>query len=82
MIPPSSVRQRTWPSVFGDKVFVEGLAKKNPKAKRGYSRDKRPDCKQVVVALVVNRDGFPLLHEVFEGNVQDRATLGRMLDLH
>jgi len=62
-------------------TYFEGLAKANPKAKRGYSRDKRPDCKQVVVALVVNRDGFPLLHEVFEGNTQDRSTLEAMLDL-
>ncbi|MHC4867863.1 MAG: IS1634 family transposase [Planctomycetota bacterium] len=62
-------------------TYFEGLAKKNPKAKRGYSRDKRPDCKQLVVALVVNRDGFPLLHEVFEGNTQDRATLERILEL-
>jgi len=62
-------------------TYFEGLAKRNPKAKRGYSRDKRPDCKQVVVALVVNRDGFPLLHEVLEGNTQDRATLAQILDL-
>jgi len=62
-------------------TYFEGLAFGNTKAKRGYSRDKRPDCKQVVVALVVNRDGFPLLHEVFEGNTQDRSTLGRMLKL-
>ncbi len=62
-------------------TYFEGLAKSNPKAKRGYSRDKRADCKQVVVALVVNRDGFPLLHEVFEGNTQDRKTLGKMLEL-
>ena len=62
-------------------TYFEGLAKRNRKAKRGHSRDKRPDCKQVVVALVVNRDGFPLLHEVLEGNTQDRATLGRLLDL-
>ena len=62
-------------------TYFEGLAHKNPKAKRGYSRDKRPDCKQVVVALVVNRDGFPMAHEVLEGNVQDRATLSRMLDV-
>lgn len=62
-------------------TYFEGLAHKNPKAKRGYSRDKRPDCKQVVVALVVNRDGFPMAHEVFEGNVQDRATLSRMLEV-
>jgi transposase len=47
----------------------------------GYSRDKRPDCKQVVVGLVLDRDGFPKAHEVFDGNVQDRSTVGRMLDI-
>jgi len=62
-------------------TYFEGLAKKNPKAKLGYSRDKRPDCPQVVVALVVNRDGFPMMHEVFEGNTQDRTTLEQMLEL-
>ena len=62
-------------------TYFEGLGRKNGKAKRGYSRDKRPDCKQVVLALVVNRDGFPLLHEVFEGNTQDRGTLAKILDL-
>lgn len=61
--------------------YFEGQAKKNGKAKRGHSRDKRPDCKQVVVGLVVNRDGFPTGHEIFEGNIQDRATLRQMLDL-
>lgn len=62
-------------------TYFEGQALANPKAKRGYSRDKRPDCKQVVVGLVVNRDGFPLGHEIFEGNVQDRQTVAKMLDL-
>jgi transposase len=62
-------------------TYFEGKALANPKAKRGYSRDKRPDCKQVVVGLVINREGFPLAHEVFAGNVQDRQTLGTMLDL-
>jgi transposase len=62
-------------------TYFEGQAKRNPKAKRGYSRDKRPDCKQVVVGLVISREGFPIAHEVFEGNTQDRKTLGRMLDL-
>ena len=62
-------------------TYFEGRAERNPKARRGYSRDKRPDCKQVVVGLVVNRDGFPIAHEVFEGNAQDRTTLGTMLDL-
>lgn len=62
-------------------TYFEGSAQKNPKAKRGYSRDRRPDCPQVVVGLVVNRDGFPRAHEVFEGNLQDRKSLGLMLDL-
>src|SRR5208283_1353867 len=39
-----------------------------------------PDCKQVVVGLVIGREGFPLAHEIFAGNVQDRQTLGTMLD--
>lgn len=60
-------------------TYFEGLAHANSKAKRGYSRDKRPDCKQVVLGLAVNRDGFPLFHESFEGNTQDRATLEKML---
>lgn len=62
-------------------TYFEGSAKSNGKAKLGYSRDKRPDCPQVVVALVVNRDGFPMMHQVFEGNTQDRATLEQMLEL-
>jgi transposase len=62
-------------------TYFEGQAKRNPKAKRGYSRDKRPDCKQVVVGLVISREGFPIAHEVFDGNTQDRKTLGRILDL-
>lgn len=61
-------------------TYFEGLANGNEKAKRGYSRDKRPDCKQVVVGLVVNRDGFPKAHEVFDGNRQDRTTLDEMLE--
>jgi transposase len=61
-------------------TYFEGQAAANDKAKRGYSRDHRPDCKQVVVGLVVNRDGFPIAHEVFEGNIQDRTTLATMLD--
>ena len=61
-------------------TYFEGQALANPKAKRGYSRDKRPDCKQVVVGLVINRDGFPQAHEIFDGNTQDRASLPAMLD--
>src|ERR1700678_3791920 len=62
-------------------TYFEGQAKRNPKAKRGYSRDKRPDCKQVVVGLVISREGFPIAHEVFDGNTQDRKTRGCILDL-
>lgn len=61
-------------------TYFEGLAVKNAKAQRGYSRDHRPDCKQIVVGLVINRDGFPITHEIFAGNTQDRTTLGTMLD--
>ena len=61
-------------------TYFEGQALNNPKAKRGYSRDKRPDCKQVVVGLVINRDGFPQAHEIFDGNTQDRLSLPDMLD--
>ena len=60
-------------------TFFEGLALANPKAKRGYSRDHRPDCKQVFIGLAVNRDGFPLAHEVFAGNRHDSTTLEQML---
>jgi transposase len=62
-------------------TYFEGEALANPKARRGYSRDKRPDCPQVVIGLVVNRDGFPLCHEIFEGNRADRKSLGEMLDI-
>jgi transposase len=56
-------------------TFFEGLAEANPQAQRGYSRDHRPDCKQVCIALVVTFDGFPLGYEVFAGNVNDSQTL-------
>jgi transposase len=62
-------------------TYFEGQAKANPQAKRGYSRDKRPDCKQVVVGLVLDRNGFPKAHEIFDGNVQDRSTVRHMLDV-
>lgn len=62
-------------------TYFEGQALLNKQAKRGYSRDKRPDCKQVVVGLVLDRDGFPKAHEVFDGNVQDRSTVDKMLDV-
>jgi transposase len=61
--------------------YFEGQAETNPQAKRGYSRDRRPDCKQVLVGLVLDRDGFPKAHEIFQGNRQDRSTVGEMLDV-
>ena len=61
-------------------TYFEGQALQNPQAQRGYSRDGRPDCKQVVVGLVLDRDGFPKAHEVFEGNRTDRTTVADMLD--
>jgi len=62
-------------------TYFEGQAEANPQAKRGYSRDKRPDCKQVVVGLVLDRDGFPKAHEIFEGNRQDRSTVEEMIEI-
>ena len=61
-------------------TYFEGEARGNPQAKRGYSRDKRRDCQQVLVGLVLDRDGFPKAHEIFEGNRQDRTTVKEMLD--
>ena len=56
-------------------TYFEGQAEANPQAQRGYSRDHRPDCKQVCIALVVTFDGFPLGYEVFAGNTHDSQTL-------
>jgi len=61
-------------------TYFEGQCLQNPQAKRGYSRDGRPDCKQVVVGLVVDREGFPKAHEVFDGNRTDRTTVAEMLE--
>src|SRR5215831_12204147 len=56
-------------------TYFEGEMEQNPKAKRGYSRDQRPDCLQLVIALVVTPDGFPLAYEVMNGNTSERTTL-------
>jgi transposase len=55
--------------------YFEGLAEENELAKRGYSRDHRSDCKQIVLALVVTREGFPLAHETLVGNTKDVQTV-------
>ena len=62
-------------------TYFEGQCLLNPQAQRGYSRDHRPDCKQVVVGLVIDEDGFPKAHEVFAGQRQDRTTVAEMLAL-
>jgi transposase len=56
-------------------TYFEGQAEANPKAKYGYSRDKRSDCKQVCIALVVSRCGMPIGYEVFAGNRRDSTTV-------
>lgn len=81
--------RKKWADLFGadfevllydlTSTYFEGEMKQNPKAKRGYSRDGRPDCLQVVIALVVTTDGFPLAYEVMDGNTSDRTTLRQFL---
>jgi transposase len=55
-------------------TYFEGQCEANPKAQRGHSRDKRSDCKQVCIGLVVTREGIPLGYEVFSGNRNDVTT--------
>jgi hypothetical protein len=59
--------------------YVEGAAEQNPMMRRGYSRDHRPDCKQLIIALIVNVEGFPLSYEVFDGDRADVTTLETVL---
>ena len=60
-------------------TYVEGAAEKNPLMSRGYSRDHRPDCEQMVIALIVNREGFPFSYETFDGNRADVSTMESIL---
>jgi transposase len=60
--------------------FFEGLMEDSALAKRGYSRDHRPDCKQIVLALVVTPDGFPVYHEVFAGNTNDAIAFPQIVE--
>lgn len=81
---------RKWKDLFGatfdlllydlTSTYFEGDADAVPQARRGYSRDHRPDCKQLVLALMVTPEGFPLTYEVFPGNRLDRTTLEHILD--
>jgi len=61
-------------------TYFEGLAEKNEQAARGHSRDHRPDCKQVCIALVVTREGIPLGYEVFRGNRVDVTTVEEIVE--
>jgi len=62
-------------------TYFEGSAKFNPQAKRGYSRDGRPDCAQVCIGLVATPEGLPLAFEIFDGNRTDVTTLPEIVDM-
>ena len=80
-----------WQDLFGAKfdvllydltsTYFESSQPSDEKDKRryGYSRDKRPDCLQVVIALIVTPEGFPLAYEVLAGNTSDKTTLREFL---
>src|SRR6516162_10092612 len=77
--------KQKWADLFGadfevllydlTSTYFEGEMEQNPKARRGYSHDGRPDCVQLVIALVLTPDGFPLAYEVMNGNTADCSTL-------
>jgi len=77
--------QGRWKDLFGatydlllydlTSTYFEGEMEQAPKAKHGYSRDKRSDCRQVVIAVVLSAEGFPLAYEIMPGNTNDRTTL-------
>jgi transposase len=81
--------KQKWADLFGAEfevllydltsTYFEGEMEQNPKARRGYSRDGRPDCLQLVIALVITPDGFPLAYEVMNGNTSERTTLRTFL---
>jgi transposase len=81
--------KQKWADLFGadfevllydlTSTYFEGEMEQNAKARRGYSRDGRPDCVQLVIALVITPDGFPLAYEVMNGNTSERTTLRRFL---
>ena len=60
-------------------TYFEGCAEGISRAKRGYSRDKRPDAKQVCIGIVVDWDGYPVGYEVYDGNVRDHSTVSETL---
>jgi len=82
--------QARWKDLFGatydlllydlTSTYFEGEMAEAPKAKHGHSRDKRSDCRQVVLAVVLSAEGFPLAYEVMDGNTSDKTTLKNFLD--
>ena len=60
-------------------TYFEGLCKENPKAKFGHSKDRRSDCRQVLIALIVTPEGFPINYEVLPGNTSEKTTLPELL---
>jgi hypothetical protein len=82
--------QARWKDLFGatydlllydlTSTFFEGAMEQFPKAKHGYSRDKRSDCRQVVIAVVLSPEGFPLAYEIMPGNTSDTTTLKLFLE--
>lgn len=82
--------QARWKDLFGatydlllydlTSTYFEGEMAQAPKAKHGYSRDKRSDCRQVVIAVVLSVEGFPLAYEIMPGNTSDRTTLKLFLE--
>lgn len=62
-------------------TYFEGQTRGNPQAQRGYSRDGRPDCVQVCIALVVTPEGLPLAYEVFDGNRTDVTTVDEIVEM-
>ncbi|HEX9597205.1 MAG TPA: IS1634 family transposase [Anaerolineales bacterium] len=82
--------QARWKDLFGatydlllydlTSTYFEGEMEQAPKAKHGYSRDKRSDCRQVVIAVVLSPEGFPLAYEIMPGNTSDKTTLRLFLE--
>ena len=82
--------QARWKDLFGatydlllydlTSTYFEGEMEQAPKAKYGHSRDQRSDCRQVVIAVVLSREGFPLAYEIMPGNTSDKTTLKLFLE--
>ena len=82
--------QARWKDLFGatydlllydlTSTYFEGQMEQAPKAKHGYSRDQRSDCRQVVIAVVLSPEGFPLAYEIMPGNTSDKTTLKHFLE--